>query len=77
MREGPAGRELTLALIILRASPAILVDISALNATARRLNRQTNAVNTAQTGLFRLKRSPPLQGAVTQLVNTRATAALT
>ncbi len=76
-REGPAGRELAVALVltILRASPAMLVNISALSA-ARRLNRQTHAVKTAQTGLFRLKRSPPLQGAVTQLVNTRVKAVL-
>lgn len=72
------GRGLALALVLisLRASPAILVDISALSTAVRRLNRQTNAVNSAQTGLFRLKRSPPLRRSVTQLVNTRAKAAL-
>lgn len=77
-REGPAGRGLALALvlIILRASPATLEDISALSTTVLRLNRQTNAVNTTQPGLFRLKRSPPLRRSVTQLVNTRAKAAL-
>lgn len=77
-REGPAGRGLALALglIRLRASPAISVDISALSTPVCRLNRQTNAVNKAKTGLFRLKRSPPLRRSVTQLVNTRAKAAL-
>ncbi len=77
-REGPAGRELAVAFVltILRASPAMLVNISAFSAARRRLSRQTHAVKTAQTGLFRLKRSPPLQGAVTQLVNTRVKAVL-